>query len=157
MVTKFDREYLGLTSLIKEVQLTLPDWLTLTVSSTEYSTGEHFHIKLNEIYIPIDYFKPADKVNDLIDHLHNFVRYENGSVYFPVAKAFSVKDYFKLDPFVLHDILNNLADTPAAIFISKREWYVDVLNSGFFYPLKNVPAAEFLDYINGVWTDEQQI
>lgn len=65
----------GLSDLIKEVQLALPDWLTLTVSSIEGTEGsEHFHIMLNDIFIPLDYYEPANKVNDLIDHLHSYVR-----------------------------------------------------------------------------------
>ena len=144
---------LGLSDLIKEVQLALPDWLTLTVSSIEGSDdSEHFHIKLNEIFIPLDFYEPVEKVNDLIDHLHSYVRYESGTYIFEAAKAFTVKDYFKLDAFVLHEILSNLAQTPVAIFISRHEWFVDVLNSGYFYPLNNVSAAEFLDYINEIWT-----
>jgi hypothetical protein len=69
---------------------------------------------------------------------------------FRPATAFTVRDYFNLDPIVLHEILSNLADTPVAIFIAKREWYVDVQNSGFFHPLKGITAAEFLDYIRDI-------
>jgi hypothetical protein len=144
--------HLGLSDLIRQVQYALPDWLTITISSIEGTEGsEHFHIKLNEIFIPLDYSEPSTKVNDLIDHLHCYVRYESGATVFDPAKAFTNKDYFKLEPFVLHEILSNLADTPVTIFISKSEWFVDILNCGFFYPLKNVSASEFLDYINDLW------
>jgi len=147
---------LGLSDLISEVQLSLPDWLTLTVSSTEGMVGSvHFHIKLNEIFIPLDYYEPVEKVNDLIDNLHSYVRHQSGTYGFEAAKAFTIKDYFKLDAFVLHEILSNLAQTPVTIFISRSEWFVDVMNSGYFFPLNNVSAAELLDYINELYYDGQ--
>ena len=141
----------GLSGLIREVQLALPDWLTLTVSSIEGTEdGECFHIKLNGIFIPLDYYDPSKKINALIDHLHSYVRYESGAAIFDAAKPFTVKDHFKLDAYVLHEILSNLANNPVVIFISKQEWYVDILDSGLFCPLNHVSAAELLDYITAV-------
>lgn len=146
-----ERRSLGLSDLIKEVQMALPDWLTLTVSSIEGTEGsEHFHMKINSIFIPLDYYEPAEKVNDLIDQLHSYVLYKSGTTIFEPARAFTVKDYFRLDSIVLHEILSNLAYAPVSMFISKYEWFVDVENNGFFYPLKGVSAAEFLDYIREV-------
>jgi hypothetical protein len=140
---------LGLTNQINEVQKALPDWLTLTVSSISYfDEMEHFHIKLNDIFIPLDYYQPAKKINDLIDTLQNYVRYTGGDFQFYPIQAFTSKDYFELNAAILHEIVTNLGEAPLAIFISKHEWYVDLYQNGFFYPLPHVSASEFLDYIS---------
>jgi len=62
-----ERRSLGLFDLIKEVQMALPDWLTLTVSSIEGIEGsEYFHMKVNSIFILLDYYEPAEKVTKLL-------------------------------------------------------------------------------------------
>lgn len=140
------RSYSSLSSLIVTVQNALPDWIILALSTNEFE-GEPFHIKINEIFIPLSYDNPVVTINDLIDHLHCYSRYEKGLTIFPSAKIFTRHDYVKLEASVLYEILSNLADTPLAIFISKVEWYVDVSGSGPFFPLSNISASEFLDYV----------
>ncbi len=138
---------MGLTDLIAVVQRELPDFLTLTVGS-HYYESECLHIKINNIYVPLDYDeKPASKINDLIDLLHNYTNYKPGDGFFQKAEAFTNKNYFKVHEDWLYEISSNLGQTPVVLFISKSEWYVDVSGSGPFYPLKNVIASEFIDYL----------
>jgi len=141
-------EIRGLTSLIEQVQKALPDWLTLTVSSAD--DEDNFHIKLNNIFIPLDFSEPEKKINGLIDTLQTYVRCADGDTLFYPIQAFTPNDYFRLDAIVLHEILWNLGSAPVAIFISKDDWYVHVYEHGIFYPLPHVSPAEFIDYINDI-------
>ncbi len=139
---------MGLTDLIAVVQRELPDFLTLTVGG-HHREQEWLHIKINNIYVPLDYDdEPTEKINDLMDVLHNFTNYKSGDGIFEKAKAFTNKNYFKVHLDLLAEISSNLGQTPVILFISKSEWYVDVSGSGPFYPLKKVPASEFIDYLD---------
>lgn len=138
----------SLSDLIKLVQSSIPDFITLAVSPLEESAIEPFYMKINDIYVPLDYHAPSEKVNDLIDFLHNYVRYKNGVGSFGKPTAFGVKNYFRIEPEILYEILRNLAGTPGILFISKNEWYIDVVDSGVFYPLRGTSASEFVDYLN---------
>lgn len=137
---------MGLTDLILAVQSELPKFLTLTIGG-HYYDNECLHIKINDIYVPLDNEEPLTKINDLIDLLHNYSEYKSGDAFFQKPKAFSHKDYFKMNVDWLYEISSNLGQTPVVLFISKNEWYVDVMGSGFFYPLRNVTASEFIDYL----------
>ncbi len=139
---------MGLTDLIAKVQSTLPNFLTIAISSADGTPdGENFHVRINDIFVPLEYENPAEKINDLIDLLHSRVVYSTGDAYFKAPKAFANKDYAKFTSEDLQEILSNLADAPIALFITKTDWYVDVLGSGAFYPLKRVSASEFINYI----------
>ena len=138
---------MGLTDLIAVVQRELPDFLTITIGGS-YFDSECFHIKINNIYVPLDdEEKPASKINDLIDLLHNYTTYKPGDGIFQKPKAFTNKNYFKVHEDWLHEIASNLGQTPVILFISKNDWHVDVSGTGPFYPLKKVPASEFIDYL----------
>lgn len=139
---------MGLTDLIAKVQSTLPNFLTISISSADGTPdGENFHVRINDIFVPLEYENPAEKINDLIDLLHSRVIYSTGDAYFKAPTAFANKDYAKFTSEDLQEILSNLADAPIALFITKTDWYVDVLGSGAFYPLKRVSASEFINYI----------
>jgi len=139
---------MGLTDLIGKIQSTLPDFLLIAVSSADGTPdGENFHVRINDIFVPLDYENPAEKINDLIDLLHSRVVYSSGDAYFEPPKAFVNRDYAKFTGEDLQEILSNLAEAPVALFISKTDWYVDVMGSGAFYPLKKVTASEFINYI----------
>jgi len=140
----------SLSGLIATVQQNLPDWMIISISSIEFSDGEHFHLKINDIFVPLNYDNPSEKLNDLIDHLHCYARYEVGSTIFDAATAFSHRDYINIKAELFHEILSNLADIPVAIFISKNYWYVDVSGSGSFFPLNATSASDFLDYVGDI-------
>ena len=56
---------MGLTDLIGKVQSTLPDFLLIAVSSADGTPdGENFHVRINDIFVPLDYENPAEKIND---------------------------------------------------------------------------------------------
>ncbi len=137
---------MGLTDLITVVQRELPDFLTLTVGGN-YFDSECFHVKINDIYVPLDGEEPATKINDLIDLLHNYSTYQPGDGTFQKPRAFTNKNYFKVHEDWLFEISSNLGQTPVILFISKNDWFVDVSGTGPFYPLRKVPASEFIDYL----------
>jgi len=137
---------MGLTDLITVVQRELPDFLTLTVGGN-YFDSECFHVKINDIYVPLDGEEPATKINDLIDLLHNYSTYQPGDGIFQKPKAFTNKNYFKVHEDWLFEISSNLGQTPVILFITKTDWFVDVSGTGPFYPLRKVPASEFIDYL----------
>lgn len=137
---------MGLTDLILAVQSQIPKFLTLTIGGNSFDC-DCLHIKINDSFIPLDGEDPLSKINDLIDLLHNYSDYKTGDAYFPKAKAFTNKDYFKIDVDWLYEISRNIGQTPVVLFISKSEWYVDVMGSGLFYPLRKVTASEFIDYL----------
>ena len=145
---------MGLTALIGKVQSELPDFVLLAISSTGGTPGgENFHIFINDIFVPLDFENPSEKINDLIDLLHSRVIYGAGDAYFNPPKAFTNRDYAKFSSDDLQEILSNLADTPIVLFISKNDWYVDVMGTGVFYPLKSVSASEFIDYIDEKYSE----
>ncbi len=137
----------SLSDLIAEVQNCIPDFITLAISPLEEDSVEPFYMRINEIYIPLEYEAPCEKVNDFIDFLHHHVRYKSGSGSFGKPTVFSVRDYFKINSEILYEILRNLGEAPAIMFISKNEWFVDVVDSGFFHPIKKITASEFIDYL----------
>jgi len=138
---------MGLTDLIATVQRELPEFLTLTVGGYHYDQ-EWLHIKINNIYVPLDHDdEPTEKINDLIDLLHNYTNFNSGDGIFKKPTAFTNKNYFKVHIDLLAEISSNLGQTPVILFISKSDWYADVSGSGPFYPLKNVIASEFIDYL----------
>lgn len=51
---------MGLTDLITVVQRELPDFLTLTVGGN-YFDSECLHVKINDIYVPLDGRSPPPK------------------------------------------------------------------------------------------------
>ena len=139
---------LGLSGLIYKVQSAMPDWLVVTIGSSSNDEGRHnFHMKLNDLFIPLDHEDPCSTVNDLIDHMHHFAFYEPSIADVSISRAFKVSDYFHLEPLIFYEILNNIGYIPVLIYITKKSWYVSVHESGFFYPLRHVSASEFLDYI----------
>lgn len=108
-------------------------------------------MKINNIYVPLDYEPSTSKINDLIDLLHNYSEYKSGDGFFQKPIAFTNKNYFNVHEDWLYEISRNLGQTPVILFISKNEWFVDVSGSGPFYPLKKVPASEFVDYLEGLY------
>ncbi len=136
----------SLTDLIEQVQLGLPEFITITISSDE----EPFHMKLENCFFPLEYADPKSKIVKMISILGETTRYETGTCFLPPARAFD-NDSHELSTAVLHEILSNLEDAPVVLFITKTEWYVDVLDTGPFYPIDNVEAAEFIDYVYDNW------
>ena len=145
---------MGLTALIEKVQSELPDFLLIAISSADGTPGgENFHIFINDIFVPLDFENPSEKINDLIDLLHSRVIYGAGDAYFKAPTAFRNRDYAKFSGEDLQEILSNLANAPIELFISKNDWYADVMGTGVFYPLKNVSASEFIDYIEDKYSE----
>lgn len=141
---------MGLTDIISLVQREIPHFLTITVGGSHFDS-EWLHMKINNIYVPLDYEPSTSKINDLIDLLHNYSEYKSGDGFFQKPIVFTNKYYFNVHEDWLYEISRNLGQTPVILFISKNEWFVDVSGSGPFYPLKKVPASEFVDYLEGLY------
>ena len=136
----------SLTDLIEQVQLGLPEFITITISSDE----EPFHMKLENCFFPLEYADPKSKIVEIVSILGKITRYETGTCSFPPAHALD-NELTELSTPDLHEILSNLGDAPVVLFITKTEWYVDALDTGPFYPIDNVEAAEFIDYVYDNW------
>lgn len=138
---------ISLSTAIDIVQKALPFWLILSVHALDDENSEPFHLKLNNAFIPLDYNEPSEAINDLIDLLHHHAEYDPQSAAFSKPRAFSTKDYVKLDASILQEIEANLRSIRATIFISNKEWYAELPFSGPVYPLKNAVASEFFAFL----------
>lgn len=136
----------SLTDLIEQVQLALPEFITITISADE----EPFHLQLGECFFPLEYTDPKAKIVEIVSILGQVTQYETGTCFFPPARALGDESH-GISRAVLHEILSNLGDAPVVLFITKTGWYVDALDTGPFYPLPNVEAAEFIDYVYDNW------
>lgn len=139
----------SLTDLIEQVQLALPEFITITICADE----EPFHLQLGGCFFPLEYADPKLKIDKIISILGESIQYETGTCSFPRARAIRDGESLQLSTTALHEILSNLGDAPVVLFITKREWYVDVLDTGPFYPIPNVAAADFIDCIYDNWRD----
>ena len=133
-----------LSQLISEVQAALPEYFSVAIRHV--TAGEPFFFRVGDAFLPLNYDPPNEFVRELHEILGSSMRFDESKSDFVPNKECYEAGMPIIREESLHEIANNLAESPLVLFIERKCWYVHIYEHGYFFPLDQNKAAEFIDY-----------
>ena len=134
-----------LSQLIAEVQAVLPERVRLAVQHSNGLSPDLF-LGVGDAFLPLYFDERQDVVQELNEIFARSWTFDDSTSNFVFDRKLFQKEMPVFREDCLYEISNNLVESPLIIFIESQYWYVHIYEQGYFFPLDQENAAEFIDY-----------